>query len=151
MTRMAEDTFYNPIDPDKVTDRPGLIPYPHHIGSPAFAPTQSGTIRSSAIKAMQEQSSMQLDQIKEQIALLARQAEAIQHRIEVSKAVYSAEMSFQPVIGKTYHLYAREEGAFVLSMVGPSEWGRIIPFRYFVASVKLLSDHTWSVEEQGAG
>jgi hypothetical protein len=40
----ANDVF-NPIDPDKITDAPGLIPYPHNIGSPAFKPNEEGAIK----------------------------------------------------------------------------------------------------------
>jgi hypothetical protein len=140
-----QEEFFNPIDPDKVAENPGLIPYPHTVGSPAFAPTETGVIKSRSMKAMEEQSNMQLSQIKEQIALLAEQAEKLQNRIEVSKAVYSAEMSFEPVIGSEYHLYARAEGEFVLSMVSPEEWGKKTPFKHFVASVRLLADRTWEV------
>jgi len=140
-----EEEIINPIDSEKITDRPGLIPYPHNIGSPAFAPTETGAIKHSAMSAMEEQCDMQLDQIKEQIALLARQAEQIKERYEVSKAVYGAKMNFSPVMGQVYHLYARKEEEFVLSMVSPEEWGASVPFKHFVASVKLLSDHTWSV------
>ncbi len=102
------------------------------------------------MRAMDEQVDLQLLQIKEQIGLLAKQAEELQVRVEVSKAVYSSEMGFQPVIGSTYHLYAREENVFVLSMIGPNEWKRKVPFKFFVESVKLLADHTWVVEKKGA-
>jgi hypothetical protein len=137
--------FVNPIDIDKIAENPGLLPYPHTIGSPAFAPTKQGVIKSRSLKAMEEQSNMQLNQIKEQIALLARQAEALRNRVEISKAVYAAEMGFQPLVGETYHLYVREEEKFVLSMIGPEEWGKTIPFKYFAATIKLLADHTWEV------
>ncbi len=135
----------NPIDPDKITDSPGLIPYPHTIGSPAFAPTEKGIIKSRSMQAMEEQSNMQLNQIQEQIQLLAKQAERLKNRVEVSKAVYAADMNFEPVVGKEYHLYAREEGEFVMSMIAPEEWGKKTAFKHFVASVKLLSDRTWEV------
>lgn len=32
-------------------------------------------------------------------------------------------------------------------MVGPNEWGSNPPYVY-VATVKLLSDHTWEVQEK---
>ncbi len=137
--------FVNPIDPDKITENPGLIPYPHTIGSPAFAPTRKGAIKSRSMKAMEEQSTMQMRQIQEQIALLARQAEKLRDRVEISKAIYEAEMGFQPIAGNTYHLYARDIQQFVLSMIGPEEWGRKIPFKHFVGTVRLLADHTWDV------
>jgi hypothetical protein len=146
--KKEKEEFINPIDPDKITESPGLIPYPHHVGSPAFAPTEKGMIKSRSMKAMEEQSNMQLHQIQEQIALLAKQAEKLKNRVEVSKAVYSADMNFQPVIGKEYHLYAREEEAFVLSMISPEEWGKKAPFKHFVASVRLLADSTWEVTRE---
>lgn len=139
------EPFFNPIDKDKITDTPGLIPYPHTIGSPAFAPNEEGANKKTAIRVMEEQCHMQMDQIKEQIALLARQAEKIKTRMETSKAVYSAKMAFAPLVGETYYLYARAEEDFVLSMIGPDDWGRKIPFKYYVATVKLLSDRTWEV------
>lgn len=146
MTKKDEkDDWVNPIDKDKVADTPGLIPYPHAIGSPAFAPNKEGTIKKAAIRSMEEQCHMQMNQIKEQIELLAKQAEKIKTRMQVSKAVYSAAMGFEPVVGKTYHLYARNEDDFVLSLIGPDEWNKKIPFKYFVATVRLLSDRTWDV------
>lgn len=137
----------NPIDPDKITETPGLIPYPHTIGSPAFKPNEEGAIRSASMKAMEEQCEIQLDKIKEQIALLSKQAQEIKDRYEISKAVYASKMSFEPVVGKTYYLYARKEGEFVLSMVGPEQWGKSVPFKHFVSAVKLLGDKTWQVQE----
>lgn len=137
----------NPIDPDKITDTPGLIPYPHNIGSPAFKPNEEGAIRSASMNAMEEQCEIQLDKIKEQIALLSKQAQEIKDRYEISKAVYASKMSFEPVVGQTYYLYARKEGEFVLSMVEPTQWGKSVPFKHFVSAVKLLGDKTWQVQE----
>ncbi len=145
MSTEKDEGFINPIDKDLVAENPGFLPYPHSIGSPAFAPNEEGVIKSRSLTAMEEQCTRQMDQIKEQIALLARQAEAIKERVQTSKAVYSASMSFDPLVGETYHLYAREEDHFVLSMVGPKEWGMRIPFKHFVATVRLLADRTWDV------
>lgn len=142
-----DDDFVNPIDPKSITDRPGHLPYPHSIGSPAFAPTSEGVIKGRAYKVMEEQCDMQLDQIKEQISLLAKQAEALKARVNISKAVYGAEMNFEPLVGETYYLYARENERFVLSLIGNHEWGKKLPYKHYVATVKLLSDHTWKVLE----
>lgn len=97
------------------------------------------------MRAMEEQSNLQLKQIQEQIALLAKQAENLKNRVEVSKAIYTSEMNFEPVVGEEYHLYARREEDFVLSMIAPEEWGKKTPFKHFVASVRLLADRTWEV------
>jgi hypothetical protein len=97
---------------------------------------------------MEEQCEIQLDKIKQQIALLSKQAQEIKDRYEISKAVYAAKMSFEPVVGNVYYLYARKEGEFVLSMVAPDQWGKSVPFKHFVSAVKLLGDKTWQVQDE---
>jgi hypothetical protein len=57
-------------------------------------------------------------------------------------------MNFGPIIGKTYHLYRRSNGKDVMSMVSPSEWGKKMPYD-FVATIKLLADHTWDILATG--
>ena len=86
---------------------------------------------------------MQLDQIRKQIELLALQAHEIQKRKELSLLIYSAKLSFKPNIGQTYHLYEKQDGSSMLSLVSPKEWGKNGPFKKFIAAVRLLADHTW--------
>jgi len=132
---------------EKVTENPGLIAFPHHAGSAMIKPEDRGRIKGLAVAAMYEQTDRELGQIYEQMQLLARQAKAIQDRVEVSERIYQAQVNFEPLIGKTYYLYNNGEGADVLSMIGPAEWGKSRPFKQFMAKVKLLSDHTWEVLE----
>lgn len=139
--------FVNPIDKDKITENPGTLPYAHSVSGPVIKPTKRGAITNRAITAMEEQSELQMGQIQEQIQLLAKQAQAIQRRTEISRLIYGSEMNFQPLIGHTYFLYEKRDGKFVLSMVAPEEWGRTIPFNAFIAKVKLLGDHTWQILE----
>mgnify|MGYP003857907259 CR=1 FL=1 len=41
-------------------------------------------------------------------------------------------------------MYEKQDGSHVLSMVAPHEWGDDAgPFAQFIATVKLLADHTW--------
>lgn len=135
----------NPIDKDKVAENPGLIAYPHHIGSIVVKPEDVGKLKSRALSAMQEQTQGQLAQIKKQVELLMAQATQIQKRVEISEKIYSATMSFEPFVGNTYHLYQKQE-AFVLMLIADDEWGRSRPANLvFVSSVRLLSDHTWEI------
>jgi hypothetical protein len=137
---------YNPIDKDKITETPSLLPYAHTIGGVVIRPEDVGRIKSNALAAMTEQTELQLDQIREQIKLLAMQVERIEQRKQISLLIYGAEMGFDPLIGHYYNLYRKKDGKLVLSMVKPSEWGRSMPYER-VASVKLLSDHTWDIIE----
>lgn len=120
-----------------------VLPYAASVGGVVIRPTREGAIKHKALTAMEEQTNMQLDQIREQIELLARQAQEISKRKELSRMVYEAKLNFKPQIGQTYHLYERKDGTHTLSMVAPKEWGGTGPFQQFLASVKLLADHTW--------
>jgi hypothetical protein len=146
MNNQDNDSFFNPIDKDNTTETPGSLPYAHHRGSAVVKTTKESVIKSRALSAMEEQTDMQLDQIRQQIELLAEQARKIQERKELSLKIYQAKMNFAPLMGSTYYLYETEEGGYILSMIGPDEWGRARRFKNFVSKVKLLADHTWSME-----
>ena len=120
-----------------------VLPYASSSSSVAIRPTNEGVMKHKALSAMEEQTNMQLNQIKQQIELLAKQAQEIQKRKELSLMIYEASMKFKPQIGHTYHLYEQRNGEYHLSMIAPTEWGGSSPFKHFVASVKLLADHTW--------
>lgn len=137
--------FHNPIDKDKTAEDPGLIAYPHHIGSIVVKPEDQGKLKSRALSAMREQTNKQLAQIQRQAALLAKQASELQKRVEISEKIYTAELSFEPFIGHIYHLYKKGD-AYKLYMIGPDEWGKTKRDNIeYISSVKLLSDHTWEI------
>jgi hypothetical protein len=142
------NTFINPIDVEDIAENPHLLPYAHTRGGVEIRPEDTGKLKGRAVSAMYEQTDMQLDQIRAQISLLAEQAQAIKSRMLVSEKIYRADMNFEPLIGKIYHLYQRSNGKYFLSLIGPREWGASSSLE-FVASVKLLADHTWDVLETG--
>lgn len=151
--------FVNPIDGDKIATNPHLLPYAHERGGASIKPVDKGKIKGLAMTAMYEQTDMQLDQIKAQIDLLAKQANEIKQRMTISERIYEAEMNIDPIVGRTYYLYQRPEkphprskgehkpGGSVLSLVSPTEWGNNPPYHY-IATIKLLADHTWDVLER---
>ena len=55
--------YINPIDKDKVAENPGLLAYPHHIGSISVRPEDVGKLKSRALSAMIEQTNKQLFQM----------------------------------------------------------------------------------------
>ena len=120
-----------------------VLPYASSIGGVAIRPTEEGVIKHKALSAMEEQTNMQLDQIKQQIELLARQVQEINKRKELSLMIYEATLKFNPQIGHTYHLYEQKDGTHSLSLISPKEWGRGGGYKQFVATVRLLADHTW--------
>ena len=120
-----------------------VMPYSTSVSGAVIKPTEEGVIRHKALSAMEEQTNMQLDQIRKQIELLALQAQEIQMRKELSMIIYRAKLSFTPVIGNLYYLYEKNDDTHFVSMVSPKEWGGSGPFKSFIAQVKLLADHTW--------
>ena len=138
--------FINPIDKDKVAENPHLLPYAHTVGGAVIKPIDKGRTKGLAVQAMHEQTNIQLVQIQEQIELLAKQAKQLQKRVEISEIIYQADINFKPLINHIYHVYHREDETAVLSMIGPDDWGpKSHKFEQFLATVKLLADHTWEI------
>lgn len=139
------DAFINPIDKDKVAETPGLLPYAHTTGSAVIRPEDKGRIRGNAMTAMYDQTERQMEQLRQQMETLVRQARSLDQRMQISEVIYRADIPFQPVIHHVYHLYRRKtDGTHVISMIAPAEWGRKAPYEY-LATVRLLGDHTWEV------
>lgn len=120
-----------------------VLPYSASVAGAVIKATEEGVIKHKALTAMEEQTNMQLEQIRKQIELLALQAQEIQKRKELSLMIYNARLSFKPNIGQTYYLYEKKDESYMLSLVSPKEWGGAGPFKRFVAAVQLLADHTW--------
>lgn len=77
--------------------------------------------------------------------LLAEQAKKLNLRKDISEMIYQAEMRFEPLINHIYHLYKKEDTSYLLSLIGPDQWGRSKKTFEFLATVRLLADHTWDV------
>lgn len=120
-----------------------VLPYSASVAGAVIKANEEGIIKHKALTAMEEQTNMQLQQIRQQIELLALQAQEIQKRKDLSLMIYNAKLSFKPNIGQTYYLYEKKDGNHLLSLISPGEWGASGPFQKFIAAVKLLADHTW--------
>lgn len=142
--------FINPIDGKKIAQNPSLLPYAHTVGGAVIKPTEQGAIKGKALDAMAQQTDRQMQQLYDQMQTLATQAKKLQHRVEVSKNIYEADIPFEPVIGHIYCVYLREDnGRYFLSMVQPNEWGRSAQGKFqFMAKALLLADHTWEILEE---
>ena len=117
-----------------------VLPYAASVSGAVIKPTEVGMIKHKALAAMEEQTDLQLNQIRQQIELLASQAQEINRRKELSMMIYNAQLSFTPVMGNVYHIYEKKDGTYFLSMISPNEWNNQFTT---IASVKMLADHTW--------
>ena len=142
---MSQDPFLNPINPDKVAENPGLLPYAHTAGGAVIKPDDMGKVKGRSVLAMRQQTDRQMNQLYEQMEVLARQAKLLADRKEISERIYDAAMGFEPIISETYYLYEKEDGSDLMSLVAPEEWGRSFKYSRYLAKVILLADHTWDV------
>jgi len=143
---MAEEAFLNPINKDKVAENPGLLPYAHTAGGAVIRPEDMGKTKGRSITAMRQQTDRQMNQLYEQMEVLARQAKLLAQRKEISERIYDAAMGFEPIINETYYMYERDTGEDLLSLVAPNEWGRSFKYSRYLAKCLLLADHTWDVD-----
>ncbi len=138
----------NPIDKDKIAENPHLLPYAHHVGSAIIRPIDKGKEKGLSMTAMYQQTESSLTQIKEQVETLIKQAQEIHDRIDLSEKIYESEVGFRPLIGQVYHLYKKKDGKSVISLISPVEWNEKCPYD-FIASMRMLADHTWDILEKG--
>lgn len=144
--KTSEDPFLNPINPEKVAENPGLLPYAHTAGSAVIKPEDMGKVKGRSVLAMRQQTDRQMNQLYEQMEILAKQAKLLAERKEISERIYDAAMGFEPIINQTYYLYEKEDGSDLLSLVSPDEWGRSFKYSKYLAKVLLLADSTWDVK-----
>jgi len=136
--------FFNPISVDKIAENPHLLPYAHTVGSAIIRPLDKGRTKGNAMKAMYQQTGKSLNQIKEQVETLIRQAQQIHDRITISEMIYKAEIGVKPVVGETYYLYRKDDGVYIMSLVSPEEFGDKTTYTFISENI-LLADHTWEV------
>ena len=100
-----------------------------------------------ALSTLDGQSDAQADQIVEQAEILYQRLLALQEKKRKSLLIYHSEIGFQPIVMGVYHLYTIEDRQ-IISMVGPSEWGRRMRDRLeWIATIRLAYDHTWEILE----
>lgn len=121
-----------------------LSPIPLSVGSPVIKAEDKNQIKANALEAMHHYANQEMAMLKKQADMIMQQVREIENRLKVSAKIYESDLKFTPVIGQIYHLYQKED-FYKLSLIGPDEWGRSKPFGDYVASVKLLGDHSWDV------
>lgn len=145
-SKIVKEPFYNPINPDKVTESPGLLPYAHTAGGAVIKLDDLGKIKAKSLTAMKEQVGKQMLQLYQQMEVLQNQAKELHMRREISERVYQAQLSYDPIVGQVYYLYEKDTGQDVVSIISPNEWGeRRYKYSRYIAKLRLMADDTWEV------
>lgn len=108
------------------------LPYASDLGAPVIKPENVTTWKQSGVAKVNTYFDAKFEDIKKEYNRLIEE-------YTWNEVLYKAKYSFEPVLGKTYHLYSGTDGIF-LSMVSPEEW-RNPPD--FLGSFQLDSQNLW--------
>lgn len=140
-----EEPEIDPLKKDALYQGPDKFsPIPLSVSSPKINPVDKRLLKANAFETMQYQANQQIMMLKKQADLLMEQARSIEERLIISQKIYEADINFEPVIGTVYHVYEKNDKT-VLSLVGPNEWGRKIPYDRHVCTARLLADKSWEL------
>ena len=117
--------------PDNVSDNPGLLPYGSNVGAPAIKVTNMEHWKEPRIINVNQQ-------FEDKFLELRKEYEKLVDEYQWNDMVYRSKFSFEPVIGKIYHLYYGTDEKIFLSLISPSEWNK-----KYIGSFKYNHDNKW--------
>jgi hypothetical protein len=117
--------------PDNISDNPGLLPYGSNVGAPAIQVVNIGQWKEPRVLNVNKQFEDRFEQLKKEYQKLIDE-------YKWNDLVYKSKFSFEPVIGKIYHLYYANDGKIFLSLISPNEWKR-----EHIGSFKYNHDNKW--------
>ncbi len=107
-----------------------FLPYPSSTLSPPIVPNDLSSFKTRGISQVERDLQQKLVELREQYM------QAVEH-FNWNKLVYEARINFEPVVGRTYHLY-RMHDHDLLSMIGPKQWAYT-----HLGSFRLNIDRQW--------
>lgn len=108
------------------------LPYASDLGAPVIKPDDVTTWKQANVAKANNHFSSKFEEIKKMYNELVEE-----HMW--NELLYRAKYSFEPTLGKTYHLYSSGESLF-LSLISPEEWSNSPDF---LGSFRLDSDNLW--------
>jgi hypothetical protein len=129
-------------------DKRNSLPYPMELGSPAFAPIDIKKESDILYNAGKLHAKQEYDRIMEQVEVLRRQAENLEHRMQISDMMHTITITFKPVHGKIYYVYLDTlKNKHWLSLNHPNSWSALGMHHTFVVAVQLMGDSNWQKVE----
>jgi len=117
--------------PDNFVDNSGLLPYGSNIGAPAIQVSNIENWKEPRVLNVNKQFEDRFEQLKQEYQKLIDE-------YKWNELVYKSKFSFEPVIGKIYHLYYADNGKIFLSLISPNEWKK-----EHIGSFKYNHDNKW--------
>ena len=120
------------FDEETQTYNANLLPYGTSIGAPTIQASGVSTWVNTSVSAFNHTFENKID-------LLKKEYQSLINEYEINDLLYKANMSFEPIIGKEYHLYFSEKkGQNFLSLIPPSSWKM-----EYIGTYQLNNDKTW--------
>ncbi len=91
-----------------------LKPYATSVSAPVIKPTDTLAWKNRSINKINQKVSAKFLELKAEY-------ESMLQEFEYNKLIYQAKFTFEPIIGKVYHLYKRKNGESFLSLIAPNE------------------------------
>jgi len=122
-----------------------VTPYPTEVGGPKFDLIPVTQRKDLMVNAARMHAEQEYNRITELMSVLAKQADELKRRLDITDMVHAAEYQFQPAHGQTYWLaYDSNKENTILSIQGPDDWTTGKPDKYeYICQVKWLGDYTW--------
>ena len=122
-----------------------ITPYATSTVGPKFDLVPVAKQKDLMINHARMYAQQEYDRIMQLVAVLEKQAQDIQRRLDVTDAVYAAEYDFQIVMGNCYWLvWHKRHEKNLLVLTGPTDWSTGVPVDYeYIMQVKYMGDHTW--------
>lgn len=125
-----------------------LSSYPISRLAPPFELVDLAKEIARADDMVSAQANGKLKLLANQIRKLQEEAQNILHEAKRNQELHRAECGFQKKVGQIYHLYRRQDGRLLFSILSPQEWGERLPFD-FIGSYRLETDMGWTEIEGG--
>ncbi|WP_010178414.1 DUF2452 domain-containing protein [Aquimarina agarilytica] len=110
-----------------------ITPYATNVGAPKIEITDITHWKNNTINKVNHQLGAKFKEIQEEYQKLMQQ-------YEYNTLIYEAKFSFEPTVGKIYHLYKKEDESTFLSLLSPQE----CKFN-FIKSFRLNANQIWEV------
>ena len=108
-----------------------LMPYATGVSAPKITPPDVTSWKNTNIVSAN-------NQFKAKYEALQAEYQKMMRDFEYNDLVYGAKFNFEPIVGKTYHLYRAKDESTFLSLIQPNECN----FEH-LGSFKLTPDKTW--------
>ena len=120
-------------------------PYPVDVGGPKFDLVPVTKQKDIMVNVARLHARQEYNRIMELVAVLQRQAEEIQQRLDITDQVHAAKYDFQIYHGQYYWLlYDTKDNCTRLALLGPTDWNTGCPAHYqYICRVQWLGDYTW--------